>query len=94
MSIFVFTFINLQTGLYLLEKLKVDDPVGAFPVHCCGGIWSMIAVGFFAEGDGISNKSGIFRGGNGKLLGYNLLASAATLAWCFLLAGITVSLNQ
>jgi len=28
----------------LLEKLEIDDAVGAFPVHCCGGIWGTLAV--------------------------------------------------
>jgi Amt family ammonium transporter len=29
----------------LLEKLKIDDPVGAVPVHLFNGIWGVIAVG-------------------------------------------------
>jgi ammonium transporter, Amt family len=33
----------------LLEKLKIDDAVGAFPVHCCGGIWGTLAVAFLAH---------------------------------------------
>ncbi len=33
----------------LLEKLEIDDAVGAFPVHCCGGIWGTLAVAFLAH---------------------------------------------
>ena len=33
----------------LLEKLKIDDPVGAIPVHLGCGIWGTIAAGFFAN---------------------------------------------
>lgn len=36
-------------GIMLLDKLKIDDPVGAFPVHGINGIWGSIAVGIFAK---------------------------------------------
>jgi Amt family ammonium transporter len=35
----------------LLEKLKIDDPVGAVPVHFCNGLWGVLAVGIFAYGN-------------------------------------------
>lgn len=31
-------------------KLKIDDPVGAIPVHLVCGIWGTLAVGLFSEG--------------------------------------------
>ncbi|KAK9504058.1 hypothetical protein O3M35_010493 [Rhynocoris fuscipes] len=33
----------------LIDKLKVDDPVGASSVHGMSGIWGVLAVGLFAE---------------------------------------------
>ncbi len=30
----------------LLDKLRIDDVVGAIPVHLCAGIWGTIAVVF------------------------------------------------
>ena len=33
-------------GVPLLEKLKIDDVVGAIPVHLFAGIWGTIAVVF------------------------------------------------
>jgi Amt family ammonium transporter len=35
----------------LLDKLKIDDPVGAVPVHLFNGIWGVLAVGIFANGN-------------------------------------------
>lgn len=32
-------------GILLLDKLKIDDPVGAWPVHGLCGIWGCLAIG-------------------------------------------------
>ncbi|EQA35051.1 ammonium transporter [Leptospira inadai serovar Lyme str. 10] len=34
---------------FLLEKLKIDDAVGAVPVHLVGGIWGTLAAGIFGN---------------------------------------------
>ncbi|BDA77992.1 hypothetical protein LPTSP3_g09220 [Leptospira kobayashii] len=48
----------------LLEKLKIDDAVGAIPVHLVGGIWGTIAVGIFGDpsilGTGLGRSSQIW----------------------------------
>ena len=73
-----------------MERFKVDDPVGAFPVHYAAGIWGMIAVGFFSDGDD-SKKSGIINGDHGKLLGSNLLACFVITVWSGGVTAIIVS---
>jgi Amt family ammonium transporter len=37
-------------AMELLEYLRIDDPVGAFPVHGVCGIWGTISLGLFANG--------------------------------------------
>ena len=35
----------------LLEYLRIDDPVGAWPVHGVCGIWGTLSLGLFASGE-------------------------------------------
>lgn len=37
-------------GARWLEKRRIDDAVGAFPVHALGGIWGTVAVAVFGQG--------------------------------------------
>lgn len=56
---------------FVLEKAKIDDPVGAVPVHMVNGIWGVLAVGLFSSGNpdtaawnGIDSAvTGLFYGG-------------------------------
>ncbi len=49
-------FIGLIAGILIiivvdvLDRFKIDDPVGAIPVHLVCGIWGTIAVGLFGIG--------------------------------------------
>jgi Amt family ammonium transporter len=36
---------------FALEKMRIDDPVGAAPVHFVNGLWGVVAVGIFASGN-------------------------------------------
>ena len=38
-------------GMVLLEKLELDDAVGAVPVHAFGGSWGVLAAGLFQQGN-------------------------------------------
>lgn len=57
-------------GMVLLEKLQIDDPVGAFPVHGLCGIWGGLATAIF----GHAGTAG---------LGIQLLGSAVYAGWAF-----------
>ncbi|HSI85295.1 MAG: ammonium transporter [Candidatus Methylacidiphilales bacterium] len=46
---------------FVEETLKLDDPVGAVPVHGANGVWGAIALGIFANGqygDGLNKVTG------------------------------------
>ncbi|MDF5713473.1 MAG: ammonium transporter [Rhizonema sp. NSF051] len=38
-------------GVDLLEWLRIDDPIGAVPVHGFAGIWGTLSLGLFATGE-------------------------------------------
>ncbi|HVU12904.1 MAG TPA: ammonium transporter [Phototrophicaceae bacterium] len=42
----------------LLEYFRVDDPIGAVPVHMAAGIWGTISLGLFAAGHGFTGPTG------------------------------------
>lgn len=88
-------------GRKLMIKLKIDDPTGCIAVHTLAGIWGLIAVGLFTEVDNLekfSKINGVFKGGDGHLLGIQLLAVVALALWsaitsCILLLGIKLTIG-
>jgi Amt family ammonium transporter len=38
-------------GVDLLEFLRIDDPIGAWPVHGLCGVWGTVSLGLFASGE-------------------------------------------
>ncbi len=66
-------------GARLLEhKLKVDDPVGAIPVHGITGVFGVLAVGIFADGTG--GVSGLIVGNTEQIVA-QLIGTGVLLAW-------------
>jgi Amt family ammonium transporter len=47
----LFSGVIVCLATFGLEKLHIDDPVGAVPVHFVNGIWGLLAVGIFANGN-------------------------------------------
>lgn len=39
-------------GVLALDKLQIDDPIGAIPVHAFGGLWGTLAPAIFANANG------------------------------------------
>ncbi|MBC8356560.1 MAG: ammonium transporter [Planctomycetes bacterium] len=63
-------------GIVLLDKLRIDDPVGAFPVHGICGVWGGIATGLL----GTSIPDGLTRGG---YVWVQCVSTAIICAWAF-----------
>lgn len=68
-------------GADLLDKLKIDDPVGAVPVHLINGIWGTLAVGLFASIEGNTGTLGLFYGGGATLFISQLVGVLSVGGW-------------
>jgi Amt family ammonium transporter len=74
----------------LLEHWRVDDPIGAVPVHGACGIWGTLSLGLFATGtfglptpDGVDTSTvvkGLFYGGGVHQLTAQLIGSLTCVA--------------
>jgi ammonium transporter, Amt family len=64
------------------DKVHVDDPVGALPVHLVNGVWGTLSIGFFHE------TAGLFFGGGFRQLGIQALGVLSVAAWVVLTAGL------
>lgn len=63
-------------SVLLLERLKIDDPVGAISVHGTCGALGTILLGFF------HSDQGIFFGGSFGFLGAQIVGVLAVFVWC------------
>jgi Amt family ammonium transporter len=74
-------------GVELLDRVHIDDPVGAVSVHMGAGLWGVLSVGLFASQAGIgqaygeTNQFGLLLGGGAQQLGVQAVGAAAILAW-------------
>jgi ammonium transporter, Amt family len=84
-------------GVELLEWMRIDDPIGAVPVHGFCGIWGTLSLGLFACGrygatgpitaDNSAPLKGLFYGGGTQVLVSQMIGSA-----CITTATFAVSL--
>jgi ammonium transporter, Amt family len=61
-------------GVILLDKLQIDDPVGAFPVHGLCGVWGCLAIGLLPNTH--------LAAGNTTLM-TQLIGTASICGWSF-----------
>jgi len=86
-------------GIYLMEYLRIDDPVGAVSVHGFNGIWGTLSLGLFASGqygftgplgaDNSAPVTGLFYGGGWDVLKAQAIGS---LIVTFVTLGISLLL--
>jgi Amt family ammonium transporter len=68
-------------GVEWLNKLHIDDPVGAIPVHFLCGIWGTVAVGLFGQQALGATSDGLFYGGGFGALGTQCLGIVSILGF-------------
>jgi len=83
-------------GINLMEWLRIDDPIGAVPVHGMCGIWGTWSLGLFACGhfgasgpNGADNSApltGLFYGGGVGLLEAQIIGNVTIVLATFLIA--------
>jgi len=69
-----------ESLLYML----IDDPLEAVPIHGACGLWGVLAVGLFANSQGVT---GLFYGNPEQFL-YQLVGTIVILLWCMGTTGI------
>ncbi|MBD0338628.1 MAG: ammonium transporter [Thermoleophilia bacterium] len=74
-------------GVLLVERLGIDDPIGALAAHGLAGIWGTLALGFLtapalAEKIGVG-AAGLFYGGGLRQLGVQAVGLAAVGTFTF-----------
>jgi ammonium transporter, Amt family len=83
-------------GVELLEYLRIDDPIGAVPVHGMCGIWGTLSLGLFASGefgatgafaaDNSAPLKGLFYGGGFQVLTAQAIGSLIVTVSTFVVA--------
>src|SRR6185312_130752 len=89
-------------GVELLEWLRIDDPIGAVPVHGMCGIWGTLSLGLFACGkygstgpiapDNSAPLTGLFYGGGLQVLKAQIIGSACITLATFAVAMVVMLL--
>ncbi len=70
--------IMMGSVMFIENVLKVDDPVSAISVHGTCGLWGILAVGIFANGN--NDVNGLV-GGEGLQIVSQLISMGVVLAW-------------
>jgi ammonium transporter len=77
----------MQLATLALERLRIDDAVGAVPVHLGAGIWGTLAVALLGDVDSFPEASGRL-----EQLGIQLVGIGVCFVWAFGLGFVVLSL--
>jgi Amt family ammonium transporter len=82
--------------LFIEQRLKIDDPVGAVAVHFVNGAWGILAVGLLADGsygEGLNGVAGPVRGllyGDAGQLVASCIGIVANMLWVGAIAALAL----
>lgn len=75
-----------------IDRIRIDDPIGALSCHGISGIWGTLATGLFAAPDIVSRLGigtpGLFYGGGFHQLGVQALGIAAVFAFVLVCSAV------
>lgn len=78
-------------GVLLLDRFRIDDPVGAVPVHLLCGVWGTLALGFLADPDAVpggGGPAGWLYGGSLAQVGSQVLGITAIAGFTAVAIGV------
>jgi Amt family ammonium transporter len=79
-------------AVFMFDKLKIDDPVGATSVHLVNGVFGTLCIGLFAHptliARGVGLKAGLFYGGGMDQLIVQLTGVVATAVYVLVVSSI------
>lgn len=79
-------------SVLFIDRIGIDDPVGAISVHLVNGVWGTLACSLFGAEAVLktaSVSSGLFYGGGFHSLGIQLLGIVSYGSWAFILGLLT-----
>ncbi len=82
-------------AVLLIDRLRVDDPIGVMASHGMGGVVGVLAAGFFSTAeaaDALGGRPGLFYGGGLDQLGWQIVGLAAIGAFAFIAGWIMFTL--
>ncbi|XP_064469400.1 putative ammonium transporter 3 isoform X2 [Ornithodoros turicata] len=78
----------------ILDRIGIDDPTGTFASHGVCGLWGLLSIGLFPERDSLLDythgRSGLFVGGDWRLLAIQAMAGGCIMAWAIVISAITL----
>jgi Amt family ammonium transporter len=79
-------------GVLLLDSFRIDDPVGAFPVHGLNGVWGTLSVGLFGKSVFGLPHDGLVYGGGVRQLAVQALGALSVAGFILVSMGIVFKL--
>jgi len=76
----------VDVAVIFVDRLKIDDPVGAIAVHGVNGFFGTLAVGLFAT------EGGLFKGGDASLLITQLIGIVTIVTFSFSITYLLMTL--